>query len=103
MLYVWQIVENVILEVTMQNAVKGIWLFCYIITQLDLQYLHPHAAIDSSIGLNPSPLLELSATIGSKELVLGGEVGFDTASASFIKYTAGIGLNKPDFSAALLL
>ncbi|KAH9805962.1 hypothetical protein WN944_002795 [Citrus x changshan-huyou] len=71
--------------------------------KLDLQYLHPHAAIDSSIGLNPTPLLELSATIGSKELVLGGEVGFDTASASFIKYTAGIGLNKPDFSAALLL
>ncbi|KAA3470687.1 mitochondrial outer membrane protein porin 4 [Gossypium australe] len=71
--------------------------------KLDVQYLHPHAAIDSSIGLNPTPLLELSATIGSKELALGGEIGFDTASASFTKYTAGINLNKPDFSAALLL
>ena len=70
---------------------------------MDFQYLHPHAAIDSSIGLNPTPLLELSATIGSKELSLGGEVGFDTASASCTKYTAGIGLNKPDFSVALLL
>ncbi|KAJ8767499.1 hypothetical protein K2173_017543 [Erythroxylum novogranatense] len=71
--------------------------------KLDLQYLHHHAAIDSSIGLNPAPLLEFSAAIGSKELSLGGEVGFDTASASFTKYNAGIGLNKPDFSAALLL
>ncbi|KAL5549112.1 hypothetical protein UlMin_004343 [Ulmus minor] len=71
--------------------------------KLDVQYLHPHAAIDSSIGLNPNPLLELSAAIGSKELSLGGEVGFDTASASFTKYNAGISLNKPDFSAALLL
>ncbi|TXG60993.1 hypothetical protein EZV62_012356 [Acer yangbiense] len=71
--------------------------------KLDVQYLHHHAAIDSSIGLNPTPLLELSAAIGSKDLSLGGEVGFDTASSSFIKYNAGIGLNRPDFSAALLL
>uniref|UniRef100_A0A2P2LD19 Mitochondrial outer membrane protein porin 4 n=1 Tax=Rhizophora mucronata TaxID=61149 RepID=A0A2P2LD19_RHIMU len=71
--------------------------------KLDVQYLHPHAAIDSSIGLNATPLLELSAAIGSKELSLGGEVVFDSATASFLKYNAGIGLNKPDFSAALLL
>ncbi|CAK7337597.1 unnamed protein product [Dovyalis caffra] len=71
--------------------------------KLDVQYLHHHAAIESSIGLNPNPLLELSAAIGSSNLSLGGEVGFDTASSSFIKYTAGIALNKPDFSAALLL
>jgi len=53
--------------------------------------------------LNPNPLLELSAAIGSKDLSLGAEVGFDTASASFTKYNAGIGLNKPDYSAAVLL
>ncbi|KAL6189082.1 hypothetical protein ACLB2K_040472 [Fragaria x ananassa] len=71
--------------------------------KLDVQYLLPHAAIDSSIGLNPAPLLELSATIGSKDLSLGGEIGFDTASSLFTKYNAGISFNKPDFSAALLL
>lgn len=71
--------------------------------KLDVQYLHPHAAIDSSIGLNPTPLLELSAAIGSKDLSLGGEVGLNTASASFTKYNAGIGINKPDFSVAVLL
>ncbi|KAJ6330851.1 hypothetical protein OIU76_009446 [Salix suchowensis] len=68
---------------------------------MDVQYIHHHAAIESSIGLNPTPLLELSAAIGSGNLSLGGEVGFDTASSSFIKYNAGIGMNKPDFSAAL--
>ncbi|GAV59591.1 Porin_3 domain-containing protein [Cephalotus follicularis] len=71
--------------------------------KLDVHYLHHHAAIVSCIGLNPTPLLEFSAAIGSKDLSLGGEVGFDTASGSFTKYNAGIGLNKPDFSAALLL
>ncbi|PNX87745.1 mitochondrial outer membrane protein porin 4-like [Trifolium pratense] len=66
-------------------------------------YLHPHAAIDSSIDLNPAPRLELSAAIGSKDISIGGEVGFNTTSASFTKYNAGIAFNKPDFSATLML
>ncbi|XP_045812948.1 mitochondrial outer membrane protein porin 6 [Trifolium pratense] len=71
--------------------------------KLDVQYLHPHAAIDSSIDLNPAPRLELSAAIGSKDISIGGEVGFNTTSASFTKYNAGIAFNKPDFSATLML
>lgn len=71
--------------------------------KLDLQYLHPHAASDFSIGLNPSPQLELSAAIGSKDLCLGAEVGFNTTSASFTKYNAGVAYNKPDFSATFML
>ncbi|PKI50694.1 mitochondrial outer membrane protein porin 4 [Punica granatum] len=71
--------------------------------KLDVQYLHHRAAIESSIGLNPAPVLELSAALGSKDLSLGGEITLDTASASLTKYNAGIGLSRPDFSAALLL
>lgn len=71
--------------------------------KLDVQYLHPHAAINSSIGLYPSPLLEFSAALGLDDLALGGEIGFDTASSSFTKYNAGISFNKPDFSAALIV
>lgn len=71
--------------------------------KLDIQYLNHHAAINSSVGLNPSPLLDFNAAIGTKDLSLGGEVGFDTASASLTKYNAGISFNKPDFSAALVL
>lgn len=71
--------------------------------KMDVLYVHHHGVLNSSIGLNPTPLLEFSAAIGTKELSLGGEVGFDTASASFTKYNAGIGFNKPDFSAGLIL
>ncbi|GAB4853577.1 hypothetical protein Ancab_017768 [Ancistrocladus abbreviatus] len=71
--------------------------------KLDVQYLHDHAAVFSSIGLAPSPLLEFNAAVGNSDLVLGGEVGFDTVSASFTKYNAGISINKPDFSAALIV
>ncbi|XVF06990.1 hypothetical protein REPUB_Repub06bG0099100 [Reevesia pubescens] len=70
--------------------------------KLDVQYLHPHVSIDPSIGLNPTPLLEISATIRSNKLPLGGEVRLDTTYVSSPKYTVGICLNKPDFIAFLL-
>lgn len=76
---------------------------CEILCQLDVQYLHPHAAIDSSIGLNPSPKLELSGAFGSKDICMGAEAGFNTTSASFSKLNAGIAFNKSDFSATLML
>lgn len=71
--------------------------------KLDVHYLHDPIAVSSSIGLTPAPLLEFSGAVGTNEISIGGEIGFDSASASFTKYNAGIGLNKPDFSASLML
>ncbi|KAF6142542.1 hypothetical protein GIB67_039506 [Kingdonia uniflora] len=56
--------------------------------KLDLLYLHPHAAIISCIGLIPTLFLEGSTAIRTKEFSLGGEVVFDTSTASFTKYNA---------------
>ncbi|PIN14095.1 Porin/voltage-dependent anion-selective channel protein [Handroanthus impetiginosus] len=71
--------------------------------KLDLHYFHHHANVNSSIGLNPSPLVEVATAFGSKDVAIGGEIGFDTSSLSFTKCNAGISFNKPDFSAALIL
>ncbi|EEE58291.1 hypothetical protein OsJ_09329 [Oryza sativa Japonica Group] len=71
--------------------------------KLDLQYLHDHFALNSTIGLTSTPLIELAATIGTNELSAGAEVGFDSTSASVTKYNSGICYNKHDFSAAVLL
>lgn len=71
--------------------------------KMDVEYCRDHAAINSSISLNPSPVLEIQAAIGTKDLNFGGEIGFDTASSSFTKYNTGISFNRPDFSAALIL
>ncbi|KAG8073376.1 hypothetical protein GUJ93_ZPchr0006g46224 [Zizania palustris] len=70
---------------------------------IDLQYLHDRIALNSTIGLTSAPLVELAATIGTNELSVGAEVGFDSTSASVTKYNSVIGYNKHDFSAALLL
>ncbi|XP_051148906.1 mitochondrial outer membrane protein porin 6-like [Andrographis paniculata] len=71
--------------------------------KLDVHYNHRHAVINSSIGLHPSPLLEVAAATGFNDLAVGGEIGFDTSTSSFTKCNAGISFNKPDFSAAVIL
>ncbi|CAN6314124.1 unnamed protein product, partial [Urochloa humidicola] len=71
--------------------------------KLDLQYAHNRFALNSTIGLTSTPLVELAATVGTSELSLGAEVGFDSTSASVTKYNSGIGYNRSDFSASLLL
>nr|CAB3502092.1 unnamed protein product [Digitaria exilis] len=67
------------------------------------KYAHNRFALSSTIGLTSAPLVELAATVGTSELSLGAEVGFDSTSASVTKYNSGIGYNKPDFSASLQL
>lgn len=101
--------SNVATKVTVEEALPGIkTALSFNIPdnksgKLDVHYRNYHAAVNSSIGLNPTPVLDLNAAIGNKDISLGGEGSFDTASASFTKYNAGISLNKPDFSAALIL
>lgn len=101
--------SNVLTKVTVNEALRNMNVaFSFDIPdhksgKLNVQYLHPHATMDSSIGLYPSPLLNLSATIGSKDLALGSELGFDTTTSSFTKYNLGISFNKADVSAALIL
>ncbi|CAA6670320.1 unnamed protein product [Spirodela intermedia] len=71
--------------------------------KLEVQYLHDRAAVSSSVGLHPTPLLELAAAVGSNELSVGAEIAFNVGSASFTKYSAGVGFNQEDFSASIVL
>ncbi|XP_057842380.1 mitochondrial outer membrane protein porin of 36 kDa isoform X1 [Cryptomeria japonica] len=71
--------------------------------KVDLQYLHDNVGLSSSIGLTPTPIAEFSAALGTGEYSLGGELAFDTASGAFTKYSAGVGVSKPEFSAAVIL
>ncbi|KAJ8439572.1 hypothetical protein Cgig2_024159 [Carnegiea gigantea] len=101
--------SNVSTKVTLDEALPGIKTALSFNVpdqksgKLDVHYHNPHAAMNSSIGLNPTPVLDVNASIGNENVSLGGEVGFDTASASFTKYNAGITFNRPDFFAALIL
>ncbi|KAG2724161.1 hypothetical protein I3843_01G005300 [Carya illinoinensis] len=71
--------------------------------KLEVQYFHDHATFTTAIGLNQSPGIDVSATIGTPSIAFGAEAGYDTTSGNFAKYTAGISVAKPDSSAAIIL
>ncbi|KAM0823057.1 hypothetical protein ACQ4PT_071102 [Festuca glaucescens] len=71
--------------------------------KVELQYFHEHATFSTAVGTKPSPVVEFSGAVGPQGLAIGGEAGFDTSSGKFTKYSAGIGVTKPEFHAAFIL
>ncbi|CAL9198340.1 unnamed protein product [Musa hybrid cultivar] len=71
--------------------------------KLEVQYFHDHASFASVVALKHSPIVELSGTVGTRGAAFGAEASFNTASGDFTKYSAGVGLTKPDYSASIIL
>ncbi|RDX71535.1 Mitochondrial outer membrane protein porin 2, partial [Mucuna pruriens] len=71
--------------------------------KLEVQYFHDHATLTSAVALNQSPIIDVSATVGTPTIAFGGEASYDTTSGRFAKYTAGISVTKPDSSASIIL
>lgn len=71
--------------------------------KVEAQYFHENASFATAVGMKPSPVVEFSGTVGPKGLAFGAEAAFDTSSGKFTKYSAGIGVTKPDFHAAFIL
>ncbi|CAL9128768.1 membrane protein porin [Musa troglodytarum] len=71
--------------------------------KLEVQYFHDHASFSSVVALKHSPIVELSGTVGTRGVAFGAEASFNTASGDFTKYSVGVGLTKPDYSASIIL
>ncbi|XP_052725580.1 mitochondrial outer membrane protein porin 2 isoform X2 [Vigna angularis] len=71
--------------------------------KLEVQYFHDHATLTTAFALNQSPVIDVSATVGTPSIAFGGEAGYDTTSGRFTKYTAGISVTKADSSASIIL
>ncbi|ESW28711.1 hypothetical protein PHAVU_002G011300 [Phaseolus vulgaris] len=71
--------------------------------KLEVQYFHDHATLTTAVALNQSPVIDVSATVGTPSIAFGGEAGYDSTSGRFTKYTAGISVTKADSSASIIL
>ncbi|GMH06358.1 hypothetical protein Nepgr_008198 [Nepenthes gracilis] len=85
------------------KAIASFKLPDYTSGKLEVQYLHHHATFTAAAILNKSPAIDVSATIGTPTIAFGAEAGYDTTSGNFTKYTAGIGVTKPESSASIIL
>nr|CAB3464609.1 unnamed protein product [Digitaria exilis] len=69
----------------------------------ELQYLHHHAGVAASVGLNANPVVNLSGVFGTKTVAVGADASFDTSSGDLTKYNAGLSYSTHDFVAAATL
>lgn len=71
--------------------------------QIELQHFHDHATLTASVALKQSPVIDISATVGTANVALGAEAGYDTKSGTFTKYTAGVNAQRSDACASIIL
>ncbi|XP_010242364.1 PREDICTED: mitochondrial outer membrane protein porin of 36 kDa [Nelumbo nucifera] len=69
----------------------------------ELQYLHDHAGISTSIGLTASPIVNFSGVVGTSAASIGTDLSFDTSTGKFVKYNAGLSFSNADLIASLTL
>ncbi|CAN6456070.1 unnamed protein product [Victoria cruziana] len=69
--------------------------------KVELQYLHDHAGISTSIGLTANPIVNFSGVLGSSTVALGTDVAFDIATGNFTNYNAGLSYSNADLLASL--
>jgi voltage-dependent anion channel protein 2 len=53
--------------------------------------------------LNSKPLVNFSGVLGNKDIAVGADVAYDTATGDFTKYNAGLSFTNADLIAAVTL
>ncbi|KAI3465261.1 hypothetical protein Pfo_021924 [Paulownia fortunei] len=71
--------------------------------KIEIQYFHEHASLTTAVGLNRSPALDVSATIGTPSVAFGTEASYMVSSGSFAKYNAGCSLKMPNVCVSAIL
>lgn len=85
------------------KAIASIKVPDYSAGKLEVQYFHDHATLTAATAMNQTPIVDVSATMGTPTIAFGAEAGYDTTSRSFVKYNAGFTLTKPESSASIIL
>ncbi|XP_051146195.1 mitochondrial outer membrane protein porin of 36 kDa-like [Andrographis paniculata] len=71
--------------------------------KVELQYLHEHAGISTSLGLTAQPIVNFSGVVGNQKAAFGTDISFDTATGKFTKYNAAASFTTTDLIASLSL
>ncbi|CAI0464592.1 unnamed protein product [Linum tenue] len=71
--------------------------------KLEVQHFHHHAGVTAALGLNKSPSIDFSATVGTPTIAFGAEASYLTSTGDFSKYNAGVSLTRPDSNASAIL
>jgi len=66
-----------------------------------VQYVKDNLGMKASMGIGPSPKMDMSVGFGMDALALGGEAAYDTVSGSLTKYGVGVQYKMDDLTMAV--
>lgn len=69
----------------------------------EVQYFHKRAALAMTLPLLRSPLIQLSATVGTAHLAFGMETIYNTSSRQFLMFDAGISMKSLNCEGSIIL
>ncbi|CAI5495580.1 unnamed protein product [Closterium sp. Naga37s-1] len=72
-------------------------------TKAELTYKQELLHVNATVGLVTQPVFEGALSVGTKGVVVGAELGYDTATNSATKYNLGVAYSESDFAASLLI
>ncbi|CAI5956033.1 unnamed protein product [Closterium sp. NIES-64] len=72
-------------------------------TKAELTYKQELLHVNATVGLVTQPVFEGALAVGTKGVVVGAELGYDTATNSATKYNLGVAYSESDFAASLLI
>ncbi|XP_020233800.1 mitochondrial outer membrane protein porin 2 [Cajanus cajan] len=85
------------------KTIASIRLPDYSSGKFEVQYLHDHVAFTVGVGLNCSPAVDFSGTMGTPSIAFGAETSYSTSVGKFTKYNAGVCLKMPSSNASVIL
>jgi len=68
-----------------------------------LEYSFPYLSTKATVALTSKPLVDVVASTGYKDVLVGVEAGFDTAKSAVSKYNVAVGYHAPDFQLVVSL
>eukprot|EP00256_Glycine_max_P055561 XP_014622765.1 mitochondrial outer membrane protein porin 5 isoform X5 [Glycine max] len=85
------------------KTIASIRLPDYSSGKVEVQYLHEHVAFTLGVGLDRSPVIDFSGTMGTPSIAFGAETSYSTSVGKFMKYNAGLCLKMPSSNASVIL
>lgn len=101
--------NKVTLTTTLNDVAPGLKLTSSVVVpdtataKLGLEYTMPYLALKTTLGLTPNPLVDVAASTGYQNVLLGGTLVYDTKSSALTKYEVALGYHAPDFQVSALL
>ncbi|XP_006607010.1 mitochondrial outer membrane protein porin 2-like isoform X2 [Glycine soja] len=84
------------------KTIASIRLPDYSSGKVEVQYLHEHVAFTLGVGLDRSPVIDFSGTMGTPSIAFGAETSYSTSVGKFMKYNAGLCLKMPSSNASVI-